>query len=55
MATLPVLDLHGKNTPSSISKESSDLSPDEEKGTLTLPSSPDSSEEDLLAKYVSTY
>lgn len=50
MAALPVLDLHGKNSPSDISKESSDLSPDEEKGEVTLSSSPDSSEEDLLAK-----
>lgn len=53
MAALPVLDLHGKNTPSTISKESPDLTPDEEKGEIVASSSAGSSEEDLLAKLVS--
>lgn len=50
MAALPVLDLHGRNTPSAISKESPDLKTDEEKGEIPASSSAGSSEEDLLAK-----
>ncbi|KAJ9104743.1 hypothetical protein QFC19_003884 [Naganishia cerealis] len=50
MATLPALDIHGKNTPHQTIPSSSSQSPDEEKGSVDFPS-PADSEVDLLAKY----
>ncbi|KAJ9125072.1 hypothetical protein QFC22_000025 [Naganishia vaughanmartiniae] len=50
MATLPALDIHGKNTPHQPVAFSSSSSPDEEKASVDF-ASPADSEEDLLAKY----